>query len=92
MNLEAVTQLCDTKVWQFANEYSMNANYTNHSILDTIMDAGPVLLPASESSFESCSWRNIFRSCRNMFHSIITDEGHCFTFNALNAREIYNSE
>lgn len=48
--------------------------------------------PTLRELFFKCTWHRRNVSCSDIFKEIITDEGLCFTFNYLNASEIYSEQ
>lgn len=48
--------------------------------------------PALSNTLVKCEWRRRNRNCSELFHEVLTDEGICFSFNYLNASELYNEE
>lgn len=45
--------------------------------------------PTLSEIFYKCEWQGHQRNCPELFQEIITEEGVCFTFNFLNAPEVY---
>lgn len=37
-----------------------------------------------------CKFRNALQTCDQLFKEVITEEGICYTFNALNTDELYH--
>ena len=64
--------------------------FANESIYHTIQD----IAPSFEDSLAGCNWNGMgeFHSCSTRMTSILTDEGLCFAFNALNSHEMYTNE
>lgn len=62
-----------------------NSKYIDDSIYDTIRDIAPSLIDVSPWS----TWKEENLSILN---SVLTEEGLCFAFNALNSHQIYTEE
>ncbi|XP_055305956.1 pickpocket protein 28-like, partial [Sitodiplosis mosellana] len=82
VQLEALSHLCR---FNFPEYVRYGNKFTNTSIYDIIQDIAPNLT----SVIVSCSWNLQMENCESHFSPTITDEGLCFTFNALNSDEIY---
>lgn len=79
--MEAISQICDmplTLGFNFANKL------TDRMVYDRIAQ---MALNRDETML-MCQWRNDPVAC-DTFKPILTEEGICFTFNALNSNEIY---
>lgn len=62
--------------------------YANDSIYDIIQEIAPNL----EDSMFACKWQDRFVPCSQLVVPILTENGLCFTFNAINSHEIYSDE
>lgn len=83
MQMNALAHLCKRLplMMEFQEKFS------NDSIYETIHNMG--LTPID--SMKTCIWQNkLYLSCP--FVPTLTDEGVCFTFNALNSNDIYTNE
>lgn len=50
------------------------------------------LAPSLSDVMFGCEWAGQLTSCKKLFKEFWTDEGLCFTFNILNASEVYREE
>lgn len=64
-------------------------NFTDESIYATIQDMAP---NTRESFSPFCGWQRKFSKCSKLFTRVLTDDGLCLTFNALNSHEMYTNE
>lgn len=85
MLLNAVLQVCDDHLMEF----STGSNFTNSNDLLNILSD---IMPTFDQTFKKCKWRNVLTECSELFHTFVTDDGPCFTFNTLSAFEIYRDE
>lgn len=81
----SVAQMCYKRTYQI-EELDGNITYRNiHAQIKSVS-------PTSREMLTRCEWANQHFNCRKIFQEILTDEGICFTFNMLNASEIYREE
>ncbi|XP_031632054.1 pickpocket protein 28-like [Contarinia nasturtii] len=81
MRLQALFHVCPNDFFEPYTE----EKWTNSSIYDTIEE----LSPTFEETLLTCEWRSTTYPCKDLFASVFTEDGLCFTFNALNSHEMY---
>lgn len=77
--LKAIAHICP----RVPHLTTFNDTFRDESIYDTIQDISRLEI------FHECFWDSY--SCE-FITPVLTDEGFCFTFNALNSREVYTNE
>lgn len=82
--MNAAYLVCDAHLYS-AGGY----NHTNGKDLIEIFSS---IMPQFEQIFEKCRWRNVAKKCEELFFKYLTDDGVCYSFNTLNANEIFNPE
>lgn len=83
-HLIALTHICDSSTFE---GFGIGKNVTDPGAL--IRELNLMAIKMNESLHE-CKWRGKERSCLRMFRRILTEDGICFTFNALNSQDIYS--
>lgn len=83
--MEAVSHICQ---FYFEDGFTFGSKLANLSIYGTILD----LAPSFNETMFRCAWQYKNLSCSKLFVPILTEEGLCFAFNALNSREMYTEE
>ena len=78
----AISQICQ---YQVDFDLGANENLTNSKIVDLIKEGA---LDFSDT-MSYCMWRHKFNSCNEYFVPYLTEDGVCFTFNALDSREVF---
>lgn len=79
--LKALAHVCPL----LSSELQSEDEYLNESIFNTIEN---ISLSLSESLLK-CHDYNKRSICNSLFSTVLTDEGVCFSINALNSHEIY---
>lgn len=82
---ESVAQICHTKSPEILD---LGDDVTYRDLYDDLKHVSPTL----GETITNCEWKTNKTKCRPLFKETLTDEGICFTFNILNASEIYREE
>lgn len=82
---QSVAQICHTTSDEITD---LGDDVTYRNIYNDLKRVSPTL----RETFTNCEWKTTKTPCRLLFKETLTDEGICFTFNLLNASEIYREE
>lgn len=85
--MKIVSQLCDDWTANDILEFFTD-NFSDNSVLNTIKD----IVPRFEDSFLFCKLFDKWTSCDKYLFPIITEEGLCYIFNAVNINETISNE
>lgn len=78
-----MSELCDERV--NTDVFKMfTSNFTENSFLSVLSNVAPTF----EDTFLSCNFGNKWSICKDVLSPMITEEGICFVFNAMNINEI----
>lgn len=85
--LKVLTFICD--YWPEPRDFK-NDTFETASMYDTIVDMAPSLF----ETMHSCEWlgKDYYHRYDKLFAPIITDEGLCSAFNALNSADVYTKK
>ena len=83
--MEAVSQVCEAHL---TNTFEFGVNITDNKIIDRLKEVAPTF----NETMLLCKFRNTLGFCSDYFDDVMTDEGLCFTFNMLNARQLFREE
>lgn len=67
---------------------SYGNDFAYEDIFNVIQDVAPTV----DEIMLSCSWKGTNFNCSEYLQPVLTNDGVCFTFNALNSRDIYTDE
>lgn len=85
--LEAVAQVCDAHLFTIPN-ITLRSGLEPEEIVPLL---DKIRIPLNESTL-FCKWQNKMVPCDEYFTEIITEEGFCYTFNALDSAELFKED
>lgn len=90
--VHSLSPICDRPP-PHLEEYVKNSGIINETNADIqFYNYAKRMAPALNETLFRCTWHRQDVNCSDIFKETLTDEGICFTFNYLNASELYNEE
>lgn len=90
--LHSLSPICD-KPPAHLEQYASQSKYINETDADIqFYNYAKRVAPTLNETLFRCTWHRQDVNCSDIFKEVLTDEGVCFTFNQLNASELYNEE
>lgn len=86
--MRALSHICPFPEYKNVLSFNFGDEFTNESIYSVIQDIALSL----NDTIEECTWKNKPTDCSKLFAPVMTDEGLCFAYNALNSRELYTEQ
>lgn len=83
--METLVHICD---FHFKNPVNFQEKFVNESIYNEIRE----MAPSFHDVVKDCEWQQQIVNCSDIFVPILTGEGLCFVFNALNSKDIFTDE
>lgn len=83
--MEVLSHICE---FYFKDNFSFGTKFASESIYDTIQE----IAPSFNDTLFMCRWQRQNSDCSKFIVPILTEEGLCFAFNAINSREMYTKE
>ncbi|XP_031628298.1 pickpocket protein 28-like [Contarinia nasturtii] len=85
LQMQSVLQICDPHLTE---NFSLDQEFASNDIYSIIKNLAPNMF----DTLFYCKWRNKFSFCYEHYKPVLTEEGLCFTFNALDPWDIYTDE
>ncbi|XP_077285587.1 pickpocket protein 28-like isoform X2 [Arctopsyche grandis] len=82
LDYEAISLVCENHLLQTGNKF------TDHKTIDLLKNVAPQF----EEMMWHCKWKSKIENCSKIFSPVMTEEGLCFSFNMLDAEELFRKE
>ncbi|XP_031633801.1 pickpocket protein 28-like [Contarinia nasturtii] len=90
--VHSLSPLCD-EVPKYLEDYVKKMGKVNETNADVqFFSYAKKAAPRLTDLLHRCTWHRQEVKCSDIFHEVLTDEGICYSFNYLNASEIYNEQ
>lgn len=83
--MEPLLHICEFLDIKYAK---FGSKFTNESIYEIIQNVAP----SFNKTLTACKWQFKIYNALELFAPVLTGEGVCFSFNALNSRDIFTDE
>lgn len=83
--MEVLVHICsfDPPIYDY-----LGNKFINESFYELMQD----MAPTCNDTLVRCKWKGVEHPCTNLFKPMINGQGICFTFNALNSRDVHTEE
>lgn len=89
VRLEALSQICNLipELLDYEKRTDLDP-FINETMYQTLAEMAPTM----NDSFNQCWWQSKMENCSSLIGPVMTEEGLCYSFNALNSHDIYTEQ